>query len=39
MLLAVTKDRAYALMLTAPEPDMAAAEKAFKKSFETFVVW
>jgi len=39
MLLAVTKDRAYALMLTAPEPDMAAAEKTFKKSFETFVVW
>ena len=39
MLLATTKHRAYALMLTAPEPDMAAAEKAFKKSFETFVVW
>jgi len=39
MLLATTKHRAYSLMLTAPEPDMAAAEKTFKKSFDTFVVW
>ena len=39
MLLATTKHRAYSLMLTAPEPDMAVAEKTFKKSFDTFVVW
>ena len=39
MLLATTKHRAYSLMLTAPEPDMAAAEKMFKKSFDSFVVW
>jgi len=39
MLLATTKHRAYSLMLTAPEPDMAAAEKTFKKSFDSFVVW
>ena len=39
MLLAATKRRAYALMLTAPEPQMAAAEQTFKKSFDTFVVW
>lgn len=39
MLLATTKHRAYSLMLTAPEPNMAAAEKTFKKSFDTFVVW
>ncbi|MCX5669951.1 MAG: hypothetical protein NTU94_01325 [Planctomycetota bacterium] len=39
MLLATTKHRAYSLMLTAPEPDRAAAEKTFKKSFDTFVVW
>lgn len=39
MLLATTGHRAYALMLTAPEQQMAAAGKTFKKSFDTFVVW
>jgi hypothetical protein len=39
MLLAVTERRAYAVLATATEPDLPAAEPAFKKCFDSFVVW
>jgi hypothetical protein len=39
MLLAVTERRAYAVLATAAEPDLPAAEPAFKKCFDSFVVW
>jgi hypothetical protein len=39
MLLAMTDRRAYALLATAPESDLAAAEPALKKSFDSFIVW
>jgi len=39
MLLAMTDRRAYALLATAPESDLAAAEPAIKKSFDSFIVW
>ena len=39
MLLAVTDRRAYGLLATAPESEMAAAEAAVKKCFDSFVVW
>lgn len=39
LLLAMTGSRAYALMLTTPEPDAAAIDGAAKKCFDSFVVW
>jgi hypothetical protein len=39
MLLAMTDRRAYALLATAPESDLAAAEPAVKKTFDSFIVW
>jgi hypothetical protein len=39
MLLAVTDRRAYAVLATAPESDRPAAEAAFDKCFNSFVVW
>jgi hypothetical protein len=39
MLLAMTERRAYALLVTAPESDLVAAEPAIKKTFDSFVVW
>ena len=39
MLLAMTGRRAYAVLATAAEPDLAAAEPAFKKCFDSFIVW
>ena len=39
MLLTMTDRRAYALLATAPESDLAAAEPAIRKSFDTFIVW
>lgn len=39
LLLAVTEARAYAVLATAPESDMEAAEPAFKECFDSFVVW
>jgi hypothetical protein len=39
MLLAMTDRRAYAVLATAPEPDLAAAEPAIKKTFDSFIVW
>lgn len=39
MLLTATKSKAYALILTAPEGELAAAESATQKCFDSFVVW
>jgi len=39
MLLAMTGRRAYAVLATAAEPDLAAVEPAFKKCFDSFIVW
>jgi hypothetical protein len=39
MLLAVTAKRAYAVLATAPESELAAAEPAFKTCFDSFSVW
>ncbi|MBE3070033.1 MAG: hypothetical protein IMZ66_07335 [Planctomycetes bacterium] len=39
MLLAVTERRAYALLATAPETDMAAVGPQIETCFKTFVVW
>ena len=39
MLLVMTERRAYAVLATAPESDLPAAEPAFKKCFDSFVVW
>jgi len=39
MLLVMTDRRAYAVLATAPEPDLPAAEAAFKKCFDSFVTW
>ena len=39
MLLTMTDRRAYALLATAPQSDLAAAEPAIRKSFDTFIVW
>lgn len=39
MLLAVTDRRAYALLATAPETDMAAVGPQIETCFKTFVVW
>jgi len=39
MLLVMTERRAYAVLATAPESDLPAAEAAFKKCFDSFVVW
>jgi hypothetical protein len=39
LLLAMTGSRAYALMLTTPQPDAAAIDGAAKKCFDSFVVW
>jgi hypothetical protein len=35
----MTDRRAYALLATAPQSDLAAAEPAIRKSFDTFIVW
>ncbi|MCX5682596.1 MAG: hypothetical protein NT049_02800 [Planctomycetota bacterium] len=39
MLLTMTDRRAYALLATAPESDLAAAEPVLKKTFDSFIVW
>jgi len=39
MLLAMTGRRAYAVLATAPEPEGPAVEAAFKKCFDSFIVW
>ena len=39
MLLVMTERRAYAVLATAPESDLPAAEPAFKKCFDSFVTW
>ena len=39
MLLAMTGRRAYAVLATTAEPDLAAVEPAFKKCFDSFIVW
>jgi hypothetical protein len=39
MLLVITGHRAYAVIATAPEPDLAAAEPAFRQCFSSLVVW
>lgn len=39
MLLVVTEGRAYALLATVPESDMATTEKAVTECFDSFVVW
>jgi len=39
MLLAVTDRRAYALLATAPETDLAAVRPQIETCFKTFVVW
>jgi hypothetical protein len=39
MLLAMTDQRACAVVATAPEPDWPKVEGAFQKCFESFVVW
>jgi hypothetical protein len=39
MLLAMTERRAYAVLATAPEPDLATSEPAIKKTFDSFIVW
>ena len=35
----MTDRRAYALLATAPESDLAAAEPVLKKTFDSFIVW
>jgi len=39
MLLAMTERRAYAVLATAPESDLAAAEPEIRKTFDSFIVW
>lgn len=39
LLLTVTEARAHALLATAPESDVGAAEPAFKECFDSFIVW
>ncbi|MCX5674262.1 MAG: hypothetical protein NTX87_04585 [Planctomycetota bacterium] len=39
MLLAMTGRRAYAVLATAPEPEGPTVEAAFKKCFDSFIVW
>lgn len=39
MLLAVTAERAYALVATGRRSEMAAVEDALRTCFETFTVW
>ena len=39
MLLAMTERRAYAMLATAPESDLAAAEPEIRKTFDSFIVW
>ncbi len=39
MLLVMTDTRAYAVIATAPEGDLAAAAPAFDKCFSSLVVW
>jgi len=39
LLLVVTEARAYAVLATAPESDVEAAEPAFQACFDSFIVW
>jgi hypothetical protein len=39
MLVTVTDTRAFALLATVPESDMATYEPALKKCFDSFIVW